>query len=636
MLVKNYNLFFIIIIKKVLDIGGQMNRFFENFLLKTTTKIILDCIMLVFALAFTFITKYEGNWINHLSLGDIFVYILISFTILFLRKTDYKSWSFLNTFDIAILGIDITFINLLFFLYNFFLEKKIRYDWLLINIIFSCFFLFMERFSMRFIFFRNSGKEKNGKKTLIVGAGNAADTLIREYKKNPNLDFRIVGLVDDNPSKSKFILHNYKVLGNRYDIPEIVEKLGVENIIIAIPSADSIVIKEIYDLASNTKATVKILPSYNEILENKSFSSQIRDVEVEDLLGRDPVEIDTNMITSYIEGKTVFVTGGAGSIGSELCRQIAKHNPKLIVCIDINENLLYFLELEIKRNMPYVKIISEICNIREKTKVEYLFDKYKPQLVYHAAAHKHVPLMEHNPEEAIKNNIFGTKNVIDFADKYNVERFVLISTDKAVNPTNIMGATKRATELILEAKAKVSQTKFMAVRFGNVLGSNGSVIPIFKKLISEGKDLTVTHPEITRYFMTIPEASQLVLEAGSLGQGGEVFVLDMGKPVKIIDLAKNLIKLSGLTLGVDINIQITGLRPGEKLYEELLYDVSIATKTSNKKIFVAKLRDENVPIEEFLLSLTDVVEKGEFFNIRDIMKKYVVTYKEVDYGEKNS
>ena len=609
-----------------------MDKFFKNFFLKTSTKIILDCIMLAFSFISTLIVKYDVRWHRYISIKDFFVYTVIAILVISFRKTDYKSWSFLNTFDIAFLGFDILLINLLFFFYTSIFNSVYPTHLIVANIIFSCFFLFFQRFILRIFIYKNTTVEKKGKRTLIFGAGNAADTLIREYKKNSNLNFKIIGLIDDDEKKNHFILHNYKVLGNRYDIPKLVKELDIEKIIIAIPSADSKNIREIYDLSTSTGITVKILPSYNEILDTKSMSSQIRDVEVEDLLGREPIEINNEKITSYIEGRIIFVTGGAGSIGSELCRQIANNNPSKIVCIDINENALYFLELEIKRNISNINIVSEICNIREKEKLEYLFNKYKPNLVYHAAAHKHVPLMENNPEEAIKNNIFGTKNMIDLAEKYHVEKFVLISTDKAVNPTNIMGATKRVTEILLEVKAKKSNTKFMAVRFGNVLGSNGSVIPIFKKLISEKKNITLTHPEITRYFMTIPEASQLVLEAGSIGNGGEVFVLDMGQPVKIIDLAKNLIALSGLTLGVDIHIDVVGLRPGEKLYEELLYDVNSAEKTSNKKIFVTKLRDEGIKIEDFLMELQELIINKKFKNIKECLKKYVSTYKEADYN----
>ena len=403
----------------------------------------------------------------------------------------------------------------------------------------------------------------------------------------------------------------------------------MKNVLLALPSIHSLDIRRIVERIQKLDGVkIKTVPSISEILENESLASQVRDVRIEDLLGRDEIVINDGSIRGLIEGKTIFVTGGAGSIGSELTRQIAKFNPKKLVTLDVNENDTYFLALELKRKYPNLDLISEICNIREKDKLEFLFNKYKPNVVFHAAAHKHVPLMEHNPEEAIKNNIFGTKKVAECADKYGVERMVLISTDKAVNPTNLMGASKRACELVIEHMNKVSKnTKFMAVRFGNVLGSNGSVIPIFKKLISEGKNLTVTHRDITRYFMTIPEAAQLVIEAGAIGKGGEIFILDMGKPVKIYDLAMSMIKLSNANVGIDI----VGLRPGEKLFEELLYDVNSAIKTDNKKIFITKIEDGSVDITEYFDKLEECIKNPNIDEIKNVMKQIVVSYKEVKY-----
>lgn len=385
-----------------------------------------------------------------------------------------------------------------------------------------------------------------------------------------------------------------------------------------------------YEKSLKANIKLKVLPSFEEMLLNESYTKQLREVEIEDLLGRDVVEINSEGIKNYIENKKILVTGAAGSIGSELCRQIVKYNPKELVILDINENDLYLLELFLKRHYN-IKINSEICNIREKDKLDFLFDEYKPEIVFHAAAHKHVPLMEKNIEEAIKNNVFGTKNLADLADIHKVEKFVLISTDKAVNPTNIMGATKRLAELIIEDKNRKSATNYMAVRFGNVLGSNGSVIPIFKNLIKERKNITVTHPEVTRYFMTIPEAAQLVLEAGFIGNGGEVFVLDMGKPIKIIDLAKKMIELSGLKLGEDIEIEITGLRPGEKLYEELLYDINSCRKTQNKKIFIAEIKNQDIKLNEKLEELKKYISCFDRKKMKEKLKELVPTYKEVNY-----
>ena len=448
--------------------------------------------------------------------------------------------------------------------------------------------------------------------------------LIREAKINKEFQYNILGFVDDDSKKRGIYVNGVKVLGNIGELEEILERKRAKGLIIAISDIDKESIKSIVERCKKKNVKVKILPQVGMVLSNDKLSNQIRDVSIEDLLGREQILVNGDSIHKLIENKVVFVTGGAGSIGSELARQIAKLNPKKLITIDVNENDLYFLELELKRKYKNLDLQSEICNIREQDKLEILFKRYAPNLVFHAAAHKHVPLMEHNPEEAIKNNIFGTKNVSEMAIKYGVERFVLISTDKAVNPTNIMGATKRACELVVEEMNKRSETKFMAVRFGNVLGSNGSVIPIFKKLISEGKNLTLTHPDITRYFMTIPEAAQLVIEAGALGNGGELFILDMGAPIKIMDLAKTMIELSN----APVNIEIVGLRPGEKLYEELLYDVTKATKTDNNKIFITDIDRMNVDLEYHLEKLKAAVKNPKQDELKELMKKFVETYQE--------
>lgn len=430
--------------------------------------------------------------------------------------------------------------------------------------------------------------------------------------------------------RKKIHIYNIKVLGNKENLEEIIKREKVSEVLLALPSLHSSEMRNIVDrIKSVGNVEIKTVPTIAEILENRELASQLRKVRIEDLLGRDEIIINDGNIRNLIEGKVIFVTGGAGSIGSELSRQIAKYSPKQLINIDINENSIYFLELEMKRKHPNLELISEICNVREKKKLEILFKKYRPNIVFHAAAHKHVPLMEHNPEEAIKNNIFGTKNVAECADKYEVERMVLISTDKAVNPTNLMGASKRACELVIQHMNKVAKnTKYMAVRFGNVLGSSGSVIPIFRKLLEEGKNLTLTHKDITRYFMTIPEAAQLVIEAGSLGNGGEIFILDMGKPVKIYDLAQTMIKLSNSNVGIDI----VGLRPGEKLFEELLYDINSAIKTENKKIFITKIEDGEVDITQFFERLWEAGQHADTEEIKNIMKKLVVSYKEVTYS----
>ncbi len=553
-------------------------------------------------------------------------YIIIFILIYFFFSIQNKSWRYTDIFEVSqVIFINI-FTGLLYLIVLQFQKVKISSEILLSTWILCILFQLFSRYIFRMIrYFETASRfEGRGELSIVIGAGDAGVNLAKESKKNPKFKYDILGFIDDHPRKKGVIIQGYKVLGDRNIIPEILRKYSIETVIIAIPSATSTVINEMRSYFIGTSIKIKILPSIEEILKDVPTTKQLRDINIEDLLGREEVNINNNSVGQLIERKTVFITGGAGSIGSELSRYISKYNPLKVVIIDINENDLYLLELELKRKHPALYIVSEVCSIKDEVKIDWLFNKYKPELVFHAAAHKHVPLMEHNPEEAIKNNILGTKNLADSAEKYGVERFVLISTDKAVNPTNIMGATKRACEIIIQKKARNSRTKYMAVRFGNVLGSNGSVIPIFKKLIDEGNNLTLTHSDVTRYFMTIPEAAQLVIEAASLGSGGEVFILDMGRPIKIADLAKNLIELSDAEVGIDI----VGLRPGEKLYEELLYDANAAIKTKNKKIFICKLRDEEVDIERYLKILKEEVKDPHVSIIKGIMKEFINTYEE--------
>ncbi|PTX16334.1 NDP-sugar epimerase, includes UDP-GlcNAc-inverting 4,6-dehydratase FlaA1 and capsular polysaccharide biosynthesis protein EpsC [Halanaerobium congolense] len=468
------------------------------------------------------------------------------------------------------------------------------------------------------------------KNVLIVGAGSAGKHVLEEITENGDkYDYNIIGFLDADFEKHGSKIKDYKVLGHHDNINKYVQKYNIDEVIVATTEIKSKGLNKIYDSIKilDKKVEIKVLPTVEELLKREPFTKQLREVQVEDLLGRESVQINDNNINKYLNSKKILVTGAAGSIGSELCRQIVKYNPKELIILDINENDLYFLKLFLERHYD-VKITFEISNIREKDKLKFLFELHKPDIVFHAAAHKHVPLMEKNIEEAIKNNVFGTKNILELSDKFLVDKFVLISTDKAVNPTNVMGATKRLSEIILEKINNKSETKFMAVRFGNVLGSNGSVIPLFKSLIKEGRDLTVTHKEVTRFFMTIPEAAQLVLEAGFIGEGGEVFVLDMGKPIKIMDLAKKLIELSGLTLGKDIDIKITGLRPGEKLFEEILYDIDSCEKTINDKIYITKLKKENIDLEKGLLDLKKYLKSFEREKLKLKLKELVKTYKE--------
>ncbi len=426
------------------------------------------------------------------------------------------------------------------------------------------------------------------KQVLIVGAGDAGVTAVRELKNRNYHDGRPVGFIDDDWGKQRLHVLGIPILGTRKDIPKIVKNHGIDEVVIAMPSASGEAVREIVGICEKTGVSLKIMPGVYDLLSGNVEVNSIRKVQVEDLLGREPVSVDLEEVAGYVSGQTVLVTGAGGSIGSEICRQIAKFNPKEIILAGHGENSIFTIEQELRASYEGINFTTEILEIKDREKVFLVFNKYKPTVVFHAAAHKHVPLMERNPEEALKNNIVGSQNLAQAADAAGVKVFVLISTDKAVNPTSVMGATKRVAEMIVQGMDKHSQTKFVAVRFGNVLGSRGSVIPTFKRQIAQGGPVTVTHPEMVRYFMTIPEAAQLVIQAGAMARGGEIFILDMGKPVKIVDLARDLIRLSGLEPDVDIKIKFSGIRPGEKLYEELLTAEEGTTATKHSRIFVAK------------------------------------------------
>lgn len=475
--------------------------------------------------------------------------------------------------------------------------------------------------------------ENNGNKNvLIIGAGDATRILLRTLRTTMKDTYNVVGLIDDNTNKVNYAISGKRILGTRYDIPRICKEKQVEAILFTISNITNQDRKDILKICQETGCKVRILPGTADLIRNKNLMDSFRDVEIEDLLGRDPIQLDNQNIGKLIENKVVLVTGGGGSIGSELCRQIIKYNPEKLVMVDIYENTLYDIEQELKSNYPDIEIDAIVASVREKERLNEIFEKFRPYLVFHAAAHKHVPLMETSPLEAIKNNVFGTYNVVNCANEYEVKRCILISTDKAVNPTNIMGATKRLCEMIVQAKDKVSKTEYAAVRFGNVLGSNGSVVPLFKKQIANGGPVTVTHKDITRFFMTIPEAVSLVLQAMSYAEGGEIFVLDMGEPVKIYDMACNLIKLSGLEPNVDVQIKVTGLRPGEKLYEELLMSEEGLTQTEHDKIHVAKPMniDMNM-IEDKLKELDNLLQhcnNEQKDEIKKVIKEVVPTYKE--------
>ena len=464
------------------------------------------------------------------------------------------------------------------------------------------------------------------KNTMVVGAGEAGAMIIKEFQNSRYLDQKVCCVIDDNTAKHGKYLRGVKIVGGREEIPFYAHELKVEEIVVALPSVPQAEIREILQICQETGCEMKVLPGLYQMINGEVSVSKLRRVEIEDLLGREPIRLQVDSVMGYVSGKTILVTGGGGSIGSELCRQIAAHEPKKLILVDIYENNAYDIQQELKQKFPNLDLVVLIASVRNTHRMESVFAAYRPDIVYHAAAHKHVPLMEDSPNEAVKNNVFGTYKTAQAADKHGVHRFVLISTDKAVNPTNIMGASKRICEMIIQMMNQRSKTDFVAVRFGNVLGSNGSVIPLFKKQNEQGGPVTVTHPEIIRYFMTIPEAVSLVLQAGALAKGGEIFVLDMGEPVKILDLAKNLIRLSGYKPFEDIQIEFTGLRPGEKLYEELLMSEEGLQETENKLIHIGK------PIEfdegKFLSDLEELrrIAEEDSLDIRRKVREIVPTY----------
>ena len=558
--------------------------------------------------------------------------IISTLIILYLFKMYSSLWAFAGETELqnivisSVISTMVQAIGLQFFKVEGYQAVPSSYYFLYMFCLLSL--IFVSRFSYRYL---RSLKHKNQNKkntisVMIIGAGEAANAIVKEIV-NSNFSTMVIRcIIDDDPGKAGRFIQGIKVVGGRDKIIECADIYEIDEIIMAMPSASRQTVSEILDICKETNCKLRSLPGMYQLVNGEVSVAKLRDVEVEDLLGRDPIEVDIDSILGYVRNKVVMVTGGGGSIGSELCRQIASHQPKQLILVDIYENSAYDVQQELKINHPELDLVVLIASVRNTNRMNWIFENYKPDIVYHAAAHKHVPLMEASPNEAIKNNVFGTWKTAQAAAMNGVKRFVMISTDKAVNPTNIMGASKRICEMIIQTFNKHYDTEFVAVRFGNVLGSNGSVIPLFRKQILAGGPVTVTHPDIIRYFMTIPEAVSLVLQAGAYAKGGEIFVLDMGKPVKILDLAKNLIRLSGLKVDEDIKIEFTGLRPGEKLYEELLMDEEGLTETKNKSIFIGK--PINIDEDEFFTVLKELKEdtKNEAADIRPIVKKIVPTY----------
>lgn len=489
------------------------------------------------------------------------------------------------------------------------------------------------RFSYRFCRYLKEAREQcfgcgePQQRVMIIGAGDAGRVIIKEILDSRFLTMKVCCVIDDDCNKTGRYINGIPIVGDRFSILKNVEKYKIDKIILAIPSASKEERREILEICKMTKCELKTLPGMYQLIDGELNIGKLRDVEITDLLGRDPIQVNLDEIMGYVEQKVIMVTGGGGSIGSELCRQIAMYNPKQLIIFDVYENNAYEIQQELKKHHPELNLVVLIGSVRNTHRMETVFEKYHPDIVYHAAAHKHVPLMEDSPNEAIKNNVFGTYKTAKAASEYGVKRFVLISTDKAVNPTNIMGASKRLCEMIVQSFDKISKTEFVAVRFGNVLGSNGSVIPLFKKQIAEGGPVTVTHKDIIRYFMTIPEAVSLVLQAGAYARGGEIFVLEMGAPVRIDDMARNLIRLSGYTPDVDIKIEYTGLRPGEKLYEELLMAEEGMKETANKLIHIGKPIEMDE--ETFFDKLVELKEAcyNDDESIKEKVQKLVPTYR---------
>lgn len=599
------------------------------FLFLTDTFLLNACVYLSLIMRFDVgIVSIEPQYISNY-VENVLPYTIMSLLIFWLFRLYHSLWQYASIAEVYRIAEACIIVEVVHFLSNKImgnmLPRSCYFNAAIYLIIAICASRFMYRMIRTVLNKYRNIKTSNN--VMIIGAGEATNVIMREIQNSSYLaNSNIACIIDDDRRKVGKYIRGVKVIGTRDKIKEAAKLYDIDEIIFAIPSASNEVKRDILNICKETDCTLKILPGVYQMVDGEINVNSIRNVDVLDLLGRDPIEVDIESIMGYVKDKVIMVTGGGGSIGSELCRQLVSHKPKQLIIFDIYENNAYDIQQELKINYPDANVVTLIGSIRNVSRLESVFAQYKPDIVYHAAAHKHVPLMEVSPDEAVKNNVVGTWNVARMADKYRVKKFVMISTDKAVNPTNVMGATKRICEMIVQTYNEISKTDFVAVRFGNVLGSNGSVIPLFKRQIEAGGPVTVTDPNIIRYFMTIPEAVSLVLQAGAYAKGGEIFILDMGEPVKIDDLAKNLIRLSGYTLGVDMEIKYTGLRPGEKLYEELLMKEEGLQETDNKLIHIGK------PIEFDKENFFDNLEKlkeeaySETGNIRELIKEVVPTY----------
>ena len=618
-----------------------MNDRWNRQLLPQVSKVLLVVLMDIFSTALAF---FLGLWLRYdFTFGGIARYHLINYintigiwcaiTVAVLAAFHLYNciWVYVGISEVfRILGayLVLAVIGVAFQIYGVALPRSSC----IIGLLLGCFFTIGIRFSYRLSKtvqhrLQHMAGAANHKNVMLIGAGEAGRALATEFNSSKYILDNLVCVIDDNPAKQGKRLCGIPIVGGRRDIPAMVQKYHVSKIVMSIPSASAVTRKDILDICSTTGCEVQMLPGMYQVLNGEVSVSKLRAVDPQDLLGREPIQVNLEEIFGYVSGKVVMVTGGGGSIGSELCRQIARAHPKQLIIFDIYENNAYDIQMELQRNHPELDLQVMIGSVRNLSRVDSLVEHYRPELIFHAAAHKHVPLMENSPNEAIKNNVFGTYNMARTAAKYGVKRFVLISTDKAVNPTNIMGASKRLCEMVVQMMNRRSRTEFVAVRFGNVLGSNGSVIPPFKKQIEAGGPVTVTHPDIIRYFMTIPEAVSLVLQAGYYAKGGEIFILDMGQPVKIDTMARNMIRLSGYEPDVDIKVEYTGLRPGEKLFEELLMKEEGLQDTDNKLIHIGKpiVMDDDVFCHQ--LERLEKACEEEVENMKDIVAEIVPTYK---------
>lgn len=606
-----------------------MNNFCWHKVRKIAVLITVDVLSFLLALLLAHVmvaggfSEIPGDW---LGIAASLAFVIIAFAVFGLYKMSLVNAGFEEMMHICLGVLSSLVASLLFNIFLHQLRISVVVVAFLILFNFICLSRYWFRFSRAWRYRFVGRKDKIP--VMVIGGGDAGTMMIREMKTSDKITYKPLCVIDDNPEKHNTRVGGVPVVGDRSCIEEMVLKYGIEQIFVALPTAKSNDIKDICEICSRTRCRVRILPGVYQMLNGTAMMHQTRDISINDLLGREPITINTRDVFTYIEGKDILVTGGGGSIGSELCRQIAAHNPASLTIFDIYENNAYDIEMELRRTYPYLELKVLIGSVRDVKRVNDVFATINPHIVFHAAAHKHVPLMEHSPAEAVKNNVFGTYNVANAADVFGAERFVMISTDKAVNPTNVMGATKRICEMIVQNFAAHSEnTDYVAVRFGNVLGSNGSVIPLFKRQISEGGPVTVTHKDIIRYFMTIPEAVSLVLQAGAYATGGEIFVLDMGEPVRIVTLAENLIRLSGYTPYEDIDIQFTGLRPGEKLFEELLMDEEGMRSTANKKIHIGKpIHFEEQVLLDTLEQMRVAAKENNSAALLKLIKRLVPTY----------